>query len=341
MTVLVTGSTGFIGSRTVRRLVERGHRVRCLVRSDRRLGRLAGLPVEQVRGDLFDAASLSRAAQGCTTCIHLAGLSGWDQITGPAVHDVIHHGTRRLLDALQGSGVRRFVYVSSTAAIDGTALPVLLAEQSGFTLERSGLDYAVAKYAAERAALRCDRDDFEVVIVNPAETYGAEDEDWITAGSIRDVLSGWPAMAVRGGSSVVHVDDVAAGIVAAMERGTRGQRYILGGDNLTIEQIVRLMLDIAAVRRPVVTMPFALLRAAVAVCRLVQVAPPIEPVLLDYLRRYWFVDSSKARTELGYRARPAREALAPAVHWVREQLAVSRPPRPRAGAESIASGATQ
>jgi dihydroflavonol-4-reductase len=341
MKVLVTGSTGFIGSRTVRRLLERGHTVRCLVRSDRRLHRLGGLPVELVRGDLFDADSLVRAADGCDACIHLAGLSGWDQITGPAVHDVIHHGTMRLLEAVRGGGVRRFVYVSSTAAIDGTERPVVLDERSRFTLDRSGLDYAVAKHAAERAVLDHNHGDFEAVIVSPAETYGADDEDWITAGSIRDVLSGWPAMAVRGGSSVVHVDDVAAGIAAAMERGGAGQRYILGGDNLTIAQIVRLMLDIAALRRPVVVVPFAVLRGAVRACRLLQLAPPIEPVLLAYLSRYWFVDSGKARTELGYRPRPAREALAPAVHWVRDQLAQTPARIASHRPEPVAQEATQ
>lgn len=343
MRVLVTGSTGFIGARTVRRLLDHGYQVRCLVRSDRRIGRLGGLAVEQVRGDLFDAFSLARAVKGCDACIHLAGLSGWDQITGPAVHDVIHQGTLRLLAALADTSVRRLVYVSSTAAIDGTRKPVALDERSRFTLGQSGLDYAVAKHAAEQAVLRHNGGTLETVIVSPAETYGADDQDWITAGSIRDVLSGWPALAVRGGSSVVHVDDVASGIVAALARGGAGERYILGGDNLTIEQIVRLMLDIAAVRRPVVVVPFALLRSAVVACRLVRLAPPIEPVLLDYLSRYWFVVSDKARAELGYRPRPARDVLAPAVHWVRDQIAETRRAvlRETISGEPVAHGAGQ
>jgi dihydroflavonol-4-reductase len=326
MKILVTGSTGLIGSRTVRKLLAAGHEVRCLIRSDRRRARLDGLPVEQVRGELRDPASLARAAAGCEACVHLAGVSGWDHIADPAIHDTIHAGTVRLLDAVQAAGLRRFVYVSSAAAIDGTARPVMLDETSRFTLERSGLVYALAKHAAEQAVIARNGDGFETLIVNPAETYGADDHDWITAGSVRDILRGWPALATVGGTSVVHVDDVADGIARAIDRGLPGERYILGGDNLTIAQLVRLTLDVAGIRRPVVVVPFAALRAAVAACRLLRITPPVEPGVLGYLRRYWFVDSGKARAALGYRPRGARETMAPVVRWVRDQMAVPAVP---------------
>jgi len=323
MKILVTGGTGLIGSRAVRSLVDRGHDVRCLVRSDRRRARLDGLPVEQVRGDLFDFASLSRAVADCDACVHLAGVSGWDHITGPAVERIIHGGTLRLLDAVQAAGIGRFVYVSSTAAIDGTTRPVVLDERSRFTLGGSGLAYALAKHATEKAVLARNGAGFETVVVNPAETYGADDDDWITAGSLRDILRGWPALATTGGTSLVHVDDVADGIAGAIDRGRPGQRYILGGDNLTIAELVRLTLRLAGARRPVVVLPFPMLTAAVAACRLVGAQPPVEPGVLGYLRLYWFVDSAKARAELGFRPRGARETLAPVVRWVREQMAAA------------------
>ncbi len=329
MKILVTGSTGLIGSRVVRKLVARGHDVRCLVRSDRRRARLAGLPVEQVRGDLGDSLSLARAAAGCDACIHLAGVSGWEHIASPAVHDIVHGGTQRMLEAAQAAGARRFLYVSSTAAIDGTERPTVLDETSRFSLARSGLVYATAKHAAEKAVLARNRAGFETLIVNPAETYGADDLDWITAGSIRDILRGWPALATIGGTSVVHVDDVADGVATAIDRGRAGQRYILGGDNLTIAELVRLVLDLADARRPVVVVPFAALRAAVAACRLLRLAPPVEPGVLGYLRLYWFVDSTKARTEFGYAPRDARETMAPVVRWVRERIAARAADMPR------------
>lgn len=320
MRILVTGATGFIGSRVVRMLVERGHAVRALIRSNRRAGRLAGLPMETVWGDLFEPPSLVRAARGCEACIHLAGVSGWEQIAGDHVRESIFDGTLHLLDALQAAGTGRFVYVSSTAAVDGTLAPALLDENSRFNLVDSGLTYAVAKHDTEREILR-RANGFAPIIVNPAETYGAKDDDWITAGSIRDILRGWPAFAVRGGSSIVHVEDVAAGVVAALERGRARERYILGGENLTIRQIVRLTLELAALRRPIVSVPHALLRLTADVCSALNVRPPLEPALIDYLRRFWFVDSAKARDELGYTPRQAHETLAPTVDWVLEQLA--------------------
>jgi dihydroflavonol-4-reductase len=324
MKTLVTGGTGFIGSRVVRLLVEHGYHVRCLVRSERRAHRLAGLPVEQVRGDVLNSASLAGAGEGCDACVHLAGVSGWDQITREHVHETIFGGTVRLFEAMQEQGVGRFVYVSSIAAIDGTDRPTLLDEASRFSLAGSGLTYAVAKHQAERAVLARSGSGTDAIIVNPAETYGAEDEDWITAGTIRDVLRGWPALSIYGGSSIVHVDDVAQGIVGALQRGRPGERYILGGDNLTIGEIVRLTLELASLRRPVVRIPFPLLRLVAAACGAVGARPPVEPGLLGYLRRYWFVDSSKAQVQLDYRPRPAREALAPAVHWVQAQLSTMR-----------------
>jgi dihydroflavonol-4-reductase len=211
------------------------------------------------------------------------------------------------------------VYVSSAAAIGGTPTPIPLDEQSPFTLAGENLPYAWAKHRAEALVLSAADADFAVVVVNPAEVYGADDRDWITAGAIRDILRGWPAVAVRGGTSVVHVTDVATGIVAALAQGRSGERYILGGDNLSFAELVRLVLELAALRRPVVTLPFWLLRAAVRASLALGLPPPVEPGLLGYLDRYWFMDSAKARRELGFRPRPARAVLEPVVRWVGEQ----------------------
>ena len=333
MRVLVTGSTGFIGSRVVRILVEHGYQVRCMVRSDRRASRLAGLPVEQVRGDLFDPESLGRATAGCDACIHLAGVSGWDLIAGANVRDNIFLGTERLLNSIAQSSIGRLVYVSSTAAIDGTPGPTVCDEDSPFTLGGSGLVYAVAKHDSERAVL-ARTGQFGAVIVNPAETYGADDDDWITSGTIRDILRSRPAVSVHGGSSIAHVDDVAHGIVAALERGRSGERYILGGENLMIREIVRLVLDIAGLRRTIVNVPCAVLGAAAAVCGVLRVRPPVDATLIEYLKRFWFVDFGKAQAELGFRSRSARDVFAPTVTWVQAQLAADA-----ASAVPVAAGA--
>lgn len=316
MKVFVTGASGFIGSRVARELLGRGFAVRCLVRRTSRLQRLAGLDIERATGDITDRKSLARAVTGCEACIHLAAVSGWGSHARTDLEDIIVGGTARLVDVLRQSGAARLVYVSSAAAIDGTRTPQLLDERSPFSLHGSGLTYAVAKHRAEQLALAAASPSFEVVAVNPAETYGPDDDDWITAGSIRDALVSVPALAVRGGTSLAHVDDVARGIVAALERGRSGERYILGGDNLTIVEIVRLVQEIAGIKRPVVTVPFWALRLAVAASRACGFKPPVEPGLLGYLRRYWFMDSRKAQHDLGYRPRSARDTLEPAVRWI-------------------------
>jgi dihydroflavonol-4-reductase len=322
--VFVTGGNGFIGSRVVRRLVADGHEVRCLLRPTSLTHRIDDLELERVVGDLADLEALERGAAGCDGCIHLAGISSWDEIASPDVEETIVGGTGRVLGAVSNVPGIRFVYVSSSAAVNGSTRPSVFDEDAAFGLHDSGMRYALAKHEAEELVLGAARGGLHAVIVNPGETYGPDDDEWITAGPIRDTLRNWPALAVRGGASVVHVDDVAAGIVAALDRGRPGERYILGGDNLEIKDIVRATLAEAGARKPVVVVPAAVLRAVVRLCRLVRLPPPIPPDLVGYACRYWFVDSSKAQRELGYRARPARETLASVVGWIRSSEATAR-----------------
>jgi dihydroflavonol-4-reductase len=315
--VFVTGGNGFIGSRVVRLLLDRGHDVRCLLRPTSRTHRIDDLPVERLPGDLGEPEVLERGLGGCGGCIHLASVSSWDEIASPEVEDVIVEGTRRMLGAAREVKDLRFVYVSSAAAVNGSEGPQVFDEQTPFGLDDSGLRYAVAKHAAEELVLEAARDGLHASIVNPGETYGPDDDEWVTAGAIRDAMRGWPALAVRGGASVVHVEDVAAGIVAALERGRAGERYILGGDNLEIAEIVRTALSAAGSRKPVLVVPGAVLRGVVRLCRFLRLRPPVPPDVVGYACRFWFVDSSKARAELGYRSRPAAETLSSVVAWIR------------------------
>jgi dihydroflavonol-4-reductase len=315
--VFVTGGNGFIGSRVVHRLCERGHAVRCLLRDDSRTDRIDDLTFERVVGDLHDRSSLERGMRDRDACIHLAGVSSWDEIAADYVEDTVVEGTRAVLDVVREAGPEtRFVYVSSAAAVNGSERPEVFDETSAFALGDSGLRYAIAKHAAEELVLSAARAGLHAVVVNPTETYGPDDDEWVTAGAIRDALRGWPALAVRGGASVTHVDDVAAGIVAALEHGRAGERYILGGENLTVAQIVKTAVRRAGSRKPVVVLPASVVRAVVRLCTMLRVPPPILPDLVGYACRYWFMDSTKARAELGYRPRPAAETLASVVDWI-------------------------
>ena len=319
MRILVTGGYGFIGAHVVRQLLAREHTVRVLVhspRSDTR--RLDGLPVEWAVGDVRDSAALSAAMADCEACIHLASPSAWADIrTGP-VESVVVDGTRTVLRAAHASGTRRVVFVSSSTAVNASTRPVVFDETAAFELEGSGLRYAVAKHHAERAA----RDvaagtGLEVVVVNPGETYGPDDTGMVTAGNLRDMLRDWPALGCHGGTAVAYVEDVAAGVVLALEKGRPGERYILGGENLTVEQLIRMTLDIAGQhRKPVVILPNALVLGLVRVLTRFGLPSPVEPGVVEYATRYWFVDDRKARTELGYTPRPARQAIEPTVAWL-------------------------
>jgi len=283
------------------------------------------LPVEIAYGDLDDGGSLMSAAEGCDTCIHLAGVSGWSLHHAAYLESSIVGGTERLVAAVRASGVRKLVYVSSTAAVAGSRTPTLHDEQSVFSLASSGLSYAIAKWRAEQLVLASAAQDFEVVVVNPAEVYGPNDDDWITAGTIRDVVRSPIPLVVRGGTSIVHVDDVASGIVGALQRGRSGHRYILGGENLTLAEIASHALAIAGIRRRVVVVPFAALRLAVRSAQILGLPPPVQPALLGYLNRYWFMNSTKARLELGFAPRSARATLEPVVQWICKQTPAVSP----------------
>jgi 8-amino-7-oxononanoate synthase len=317
--VFVTGASGFIGARVVRALVERGVEVRCLLRPTSRTTRLDGLRYERQRGDLHDVRALEQGAAGCDAVIHLACASSWTDIrrAGPRLRDIAVDGTRNVLEAARRSGVRSFVHVSSVAAVNGSEAPVVHDETSPYELGSRGLAYSLAKREAEELVLRAAGPSLDVVVVSPAEVYGPDDVDLVTAGNLIEILDAAPAVACDGGVSVVHVDDVASGIVAALVHGRPGERYILGGENLSIHELSRLVLRLAGRRESVVDVPNDV---AVRLCHRMSLAglpPPISLDVLDYATLFWFVDSSKAARELGYAPRGASDTLGPVVRWLK------------------------
>jgi dihydroflavonol-4-reductase len=312
--VLVTGSNGFIGSVVVRTLVERGYRVRCMVRTTSRTERIDALPVDRVTGDVCDAASVGTAMHGCTSVIHLAGISRWSEINSPRLQQVIAGGTANILAAARALGGLRTVFVSSAIAVGGSRQPVVHTEESSSSVDLSRLPYARAKCEAEA---RCRRaaDGVPVVIVNPGEVYGPGDTDLVTAANLVDFARGPAALVCNGGTSVAHVDDVATGIVAALEQGRPGQRYILGGDNLTIRELAELTLSILRRRKPILTIPNPIVRLLAAAGRF-GIPLPFDPAVIPYATLYWFMDSAKARAELGVTFRSARNTLGSTLDWL-------------------------
>lgn len=318
MKVFVTGGNGFIGSVVVRELLGSGHAVRCLLRPTSSTGRIDDLAVERWLGDIRESDIVRSGMEGCDATIHLAGLSSWNEINSPALTDVVEGGTRNVLEAACHLGGHRVVFVSSVTAVNGSDEPQVFDETAKFTLDDPDLKYAHAKRRAEDLCQGAFRKGIPVVVVNPAEVYGPSDTGMVTAGTLVDFARSTPVLVCSGGTSVVHVDDVAAGIVAALAKGRAGERYILGGDNLTIRQLADLCLQLLGRRAKVVTLPNSLIRWITGAAMRLGLPLPYNGNVIPYATRYWFVDGSKARRELGVQFRSARDTLLPTIAWLRQ-----------------------
>lgn len=314
MRILVTGGNGFIGSVVVRMLRARGLDVRCLVRRTSRLERIAHLGCDLVIGDLLDLFSLQSAAKGCKAVIHLAGIAKWNLIHSPFMFDVVAGGSLNVLRAAIAAGIERMVYVSSTAALAGTPAPALQNEDSPSPLRLDRYPYARAKHRAEEF---CEEysDRISVTIVNPGEVYGPDDIELVTAGNLLDFARSNPVVVCKGGTSVVYVDDVAAGIIAALEKGQNRERYILAGENITIRNLAKLTNELLSLKKNFITLPTSAMRAASWAGRKLHVPLPFNPEVIPYATLYWFTDNRKAVRELDARFRNAESTLQPTLEW--------------------------
>jgi dihydroflavonol-4-reductase len=333
---LVTGANGFLGSRLVRLLVRRGERVKAFVRAGSNLSALRGLPGEQVElcvGDILSGHTVYRALAGCNRLYHLAaGCAPWHRdprrVLGPAVI-----GTQEVLLAAQRRNIDKIVLTSSAVTLGSTDHAVLMDE--GHDFNRTGADPTlVAKHRAERVALEQARLGSPVVVVNPTVIAGPGDWRPTPGGSVLLEYLNWPTsrrlrIPVSGGLNIVDVDDVAVGHHLAMLKGRIGERYILGGENLDLRDLVQGVLPEATGLSPALsTISRRRLewswRLQDASARLRGASPVTTARLVrDQVCRYVWVSSAKAENELGYTHRSALEALARGVSWYKEQGYIS------------------
>lgn len=322
MTVLVTGGTGLVGSAVLRRLLADGHAVRALVRpsSDRR--NLQGMPVEMVQGDLREPESLAQAAAGCSDVFHVAAdYRLW--VRDPRVlYESNVTGTRNMMLAAAEAGVRRIVYTSSVATLglhgDGSPAD----EETPVSIEDMIGHYKRSKFLAEAEVRRLVKEsDLPVVIVNPSTPIGPRDiRPTPTGRMILDAAAGRMPAFVDTGLNVVHVDDVAEGHLMAWRKGGIGERYILGGENMSLQRILAEVAAVAGRRPPKLRLPHNLILpvayVAEAWARVAGVKEPL--VTVDGVRmskKRMYFSSDKASRELGYCPRPAVAALRDAVQW--------------------------
>ena len=318
MKVLVTGAAGFIGSAVTPKLIAAGHSLKCLVRPSSKTDRIARYSWERCEGDVRDTDAVSRAMEGCDAVVHLACLSAWDQIDSPLMDEVVEGGTRKVLQAATKYGAR-VVYVYSILAINSSDEPRVFTEDDAWTLPVKNLRYSNMKRRAEALCAEFVAKGLHVVIVNPGEVYGPGDTSFITAGNLVDFAKSNPVLVCRGGTGVVHVDDCAAGMVAALEKETPRKRYILARENLTTLELATLTLDLLGTKKRVVTLPNGLIRSVAATALKLGIPMPFNPRAIPYATQFWFVDSSRAQRELGMQFRSARETLAPTLDWLQRE----------------------
>jgi dihydroflavonol-4-reductase len=319
--VFVTGATGFVGSHVARLLQEQGADLRLLVRSGSRRENLAGLSADLVTGDLTDAESLRKGMEGCEAAYHLAAdYRLWIRDPKP-MYAANVDGTVAVIEAARAAGVRRTVYCSSVATLGFGYDRVAINEDTPVDVADMIGHYKRSKYLAERKAVELAAKGAEVVIVNPSTPIGEQDIKPTPTGRIvLDFLLGnFPAY-METGMNLVDVRDVARGHLLAFERGRRGERYILGGENLTLKQVLDTLGELTGLPSPTMKVPHAVAMAFAAFdqtfngyIRNREPRATIEEVRMG--KKFMWVDSGKAERELGYKHGAAREALRRAAEW--------------------------
>ena len=320
MKTLVTGATGFLGSHVARELCARGEAVRVLARPSSDLRAIRGLEAEVFTGDLRDRASLDRALESVRRVYHVAADYRLWARNPLEIYESNVGGTQNLLDAARQAGVERFVYTSTVATIAVPREDGLPNEQTQSSIEEMIGHYKRSKFEAEQRAFRAAQDGLPVVIVNPTTPVGPGDWKPTPTGKIIvDFLNGRMPGYVETGLNFVPVEDCARGHLLAAERGRAGERYILGGRNLTLKQMLDILSGVSGRRAPQWKFPYVLAYAAgcvdTAFSRLAGREPQIPLEGVRMARHKMFVDASKAVRELGFAPGPIEEALERAVAW--------------------------
>jgi dihydroflavonol-4-reductase len=328
MKIAITGGNGFIGSQLAAALSERGHRVRVLVRPSSDLTNLRSLTVEQCPGDVRDLDSLLRAFDGCELVFHTAAIVSFWKPLYPLQHEVNVLGTRNVVTAARRAGVRRLVHTSSIAALghppDGSLGSGPLADETtAFNWDGSVAGYKRSKYEGELEIRQGIEQGLDAVIVNPAVVIGPGDIHFNGGDFIRSVARGFVPFYIHGGANIAFVEDVVRGHISAAEQGRTGERYILGGENLTHRQIFQTIAQIVGKPAPRIPIPVTIVKAAARVLDVISAVTGKKPLLTPELvagagLHNWY-STAKAEKELGYTITPFRTAVQKTYDWYKTE----------------------
>src|ERR1700685_2377483 len=323
MKAFVTGATGFVGSHVARVLAEQGADLRLLLRSSSDPRNIQGLNADRVIGDLRDPASIEKAMSGCDVVFHVAADYRLWVRDPEQMYRANVEGTRAILEAARKNHVRRVVYTSSVATMGFTSNGHPADENSPVSLDGMIGHYKRSKFMAEEVALAAGRGGRDVVVVNPSTPVGEQDIKPTPTGRIVvDFLKKKFPAYVDTGLHLVDVRECARGHVATLEKGRSGERYILGGENLTLKQILDKLGAITGLPSPKVKVPyvFALATGVVdeAICgRILHREPRATVDTVRIGKKKMFASSGKAERELGWKIVPVEGALRRAVEWFR------------------------
>src|SRR5713101_2960997 len=323
MLAFVTGATGFVGSHVARVLVDYGADLRLLVRPSSNLHNIQDLKADRVTGDLREAVSLEKAMAGCDVVFHVAAdYRLWVRDPNEMYRSNVE-GTRAILEAARKNGVRAVVYTSSVATMGFTGNGRPADEDSPVSLADMIGHYKRSKFMAEQIALEAGRSGMHVVTVNPTTPVGEQDVKPTPTGRIVvDFLKRKFPAYVETGLNLVDATVCALGHVAALQKGKSGERYILGGENLTLKQILDRLGAITGLKSPTVKLPYIFALAAGVVDemlsgRLLGREPRATVETVRMGKKKMWASSDKAERELGWKNIPVNDALRRAVEWFR------------------------
>lgn len=319
--LLVTGATGFLGEHLCRVLVEQGHTVRGLARS--RSGVLADLGVEHVRGDVLSDADLDKALEGVHAVFHLAGAVSRDPDDAQRMMRLHVDGTRKVMERMAAHGIKRMVLASTSGTIGVSKDEEILDESAPYAEEIvAGWPYYASKIYQERLAFEYgEKLGIEVVAVNPSLLLGPGDRRLSSTGDVRKFLKKQIPTVPDGGINFVDARDAALATAAALEHGRAGQRYLLGGPNWTMKEFFARLGRVANVSPPRLKLPAKLNKWGAALIEEIYrhrgKEPPVDKISVEMAEHYWWIDSKRAETELGFVARDPQLTLVDTVAYLR------------------------